>query len=110
MAKDKSQDETGERIQIDGLKIDLTNVSVKEWAEFTDLENARMLPLTERTRRQAAYLARWVVALPDGWGDPADEQTYLNLNMWDQWLPLVTALWQSVEDVRKKAMTRYTTR
>ena len=103
----KQQDD--ERIQIDGLKVDLERVSVGEFAEFADLENARMLPLTERTRRQAAYLARWVVALPDGWGDPADEQTYLHLNMWDQWLPMVTYLWQSVEDVRKKAMTRYTT-
>lgn len=103
----KQQDD--ERIQIDGLKVDLEGVSVREWAEFTDLESARMLPLTERTRRQAAYLARWVVSLPDGWGDPSEPETYLALNMWSQWLPLVTFLWQQVEDVRKKAMTRYTT-
>lgn len=103
----KQQDD--ERIQIDGLKVDLEGVSVREWAEFTDLESARMLPLTERTRRQAAYLARWVVSLPDGWGDPSEVDTYLKLNMWSQWLPLVAFLWQQVEDVRKKAMTRYTT-
>lgn len=112
MAKDKpqdEQDEQNERIQIEGLAIDLSEASVREWAEFTQLENARMLPLEERTRRQAAYLVRWIKALPDGWGDPSEVETYLDLKFFSQWLPLVTALWQSVEDERKKAMTRYMT-
>lgn len=99
-----------QRVVIEGVKIDLSNVTVKEWAEFTDLENARLLPLAERAKRQAGYLTKMVKSLPEEWGDPADVETYLNLDMFGQWLPLVTMLWQSVEDERKKAITRYTTR
>lgn len=108
MSKEQETQETP-RIQIEGVVVDLSEASVRDWAEFTQLENARFMPLEERTRRQAEFLARWIVSLPEDWGDPTEVETYLSLKMFGQWLPLVTLLWQSVEDERKKAMTRYTT-
>lgn len=108
MADNEQGKHEEQRVHIEGVEFDLSNISVLEWAEFTSLET-QLIPYLDKARAQAQFLTKMIVALPEGWGDPADPDTYLRLNMFAQWSPLLTMLWESVADERKKAMTRYMT-
>lgn len=109
MAKDDGN-EKNETISLPGVAFDFGAVTALEWAEMIDMVNDLKLSTLERVGRQAAFLAKVVTALPVGWGDPADAQTYMRLRNFDQFEPLVQAMWGAVEGERKKARTRSTTR
>ncbi len=109
MARDDGN-EKSEKVSLPGVAFDFGKVTVLEWAEMVDMVNDLTLSTLERVQRQSAFLAKVVAALPVGWGEPADPQTYTRLRNFDQFEPLVQAMWGAVEDERKKARTRSTTR
>lgn len=105
-----AKDEQTERPHLPGVAFDFGKVTVLEWAEMVDMVNDLTLSTLERVQRQSGFLAKVVAALPVGWGEPTDPQTYMSLRNFDQFEPLIQMMWGAVEDERKKARTRSTTR
>lgn len=104
-----AKNEQNEKVQIPGVTFDFEAVTSLEWATIVDTTNNLRLTTVERIEAQAAFLAKVVATLPDGWGDPASALTYGELRQFSQFEPLVQMMWQSVEDERKKARTPSTT-
>lgn len=78
---------------MDGLKFDFSRIKAREFAAFAKA-NADM-------EAGAELLAKVVVSVPKGWGEPADVNTYLDRPL-TEWIAVQAALEEEVKNLKQK--------